>query len=238
MLLDLIRQRVGDRRCPLVFKRRDTDQVLHRRITLRLGQAVRGERAQHRPQVIQRGTGGRRVHGTADGQHRRTRRAIHGVRGRRPQHLLEGPYPVGVALLLAQNPVQPGGERAAQAVRAEHQGRPSPGVPVRADPPDQQLRLDRTRPVHNHHAAGVVGGDPRRGQRLGGIAGPFAERAGEDRVEVDTGQVAHDDRGRRGWTHLSLVERTHTRRVDPRDRVLGALARPGQPRGRREQLLG
>ena len=160
-----------------------------------------------------------------------------GVRCRRPQYPLGGPYPVGVALLLAQHPVQPGRERAAQAVRAEHQGGPYPVVPVRAGAPDEQLCLDGAGPVHDHHTAGVAGDNRRDGHRPGGIAGPSAERAGQHRVQVDTRQVAHDDCGRRRGPHVSLVEGAHACLVDPCDGVLGALARPGKPRGRREQLL-
>ena len=88
-----------------------------------------------------------------------------------------------------------------------------------------------TRPVSS-------AGDRRHGQRLGVVAGPAAERVRQHLVQVDTRQVTDDDRGGRGGPHVSLVEGADGRRVDPRDGLLGALAGPGHPRGRREQLLG
>ena len=109
-------------------------------------------------------------------------------------------------------------------------------MPVRASPPDEQLRLDGAGPVDDHHAPGFVGGHRGQQQRPGAVAGPAAERAGEYRIQVHARQVAHDHRGRPGRPDLSLVERAHARRVDLCDSVLGALAWPGQPGGRREQL--
>ena len=236
VLFHLIRQRARDRRRRLVLQRRDAHQVLYGHVPLGLGQSVRRQRAQHRPQVIQRGAGGVRVHGTADGEQRRARAPARG-RGRRLQHLLEGAYPVGVALLLAQHPVQPGRERAAQAVRAEHQGRPHPVVPVRAGPPDEQLRLDGAGPVHDDHPAGVVGGGRRHGQRA------RRRRRSSRRACRPAPRPGRRPSGRpRRPRSPSRAAREpgRTRARPPRRsgrRFPRCPARPGHPRGRREQLL-
>ena len=125
VLLHLIGQRARDRRRRLVPQRRDADQVLHRHV------ALRRRSARPRPACAAPSTGrparagGLGVHRAADGQQRRAR-SRRGSGAGRPQHLLGGADPVGVALLLAQHPVQPGRERAAQAVRAD---RPAPARP-------------------------------------------------------------------------------------------------------------
>ena len=54
----------------------------------------------------------------------------------------------------------------------------------------------------------------------------------EQRVEVDAGEVADDHGGGGGGPYVRLVEGAYGRGVDPLDRLLGALARPGHPRGR------
>ena len=159
---------------------------------------------------------------------------------RRPQHLREGPHPVGVALLLAQHPVQPGGERAAQAVRAEHLGGPHPVVPVGADPADEQLRLDGAGPVHDHHPAGVVGGDRRARARLGrrrrsiapSVSASSASRSTPVRSPTTTAVAVA------GRT-CALVEGAYGRRVDPARRSPRCPGAAGTCRADgREQLLG
>ena len=110
-------------------------------------------------------------------------------------------------------------------------------MPVRADPPDEQLRLDGARAVHYDHPAGVLRAGRQARDRPGLAAGPAAERAGQRRVQVDPGEVAHDHRGRVRRPYPRLVESAHPGCVDPRHGLLGAAAWPGQSHGRREQLL-
>ena len=72
---------------------------------------------------------------------------------------------------------------------------------------------------------GVVGGDRRHRTRLARGARPGAQGLAEQRVQVDAGQVADDDRGGRGGPDVPVVEGAYGRRVDPLDGLLGALAR-------------
>lgn len=111
-------------------------------------------------------------------------------------------------------------------------------MPVRADPADQQLRLDGSGTVHDDHTARVVRGD--RGHRAGlaRIARPVPDGLGEQRVQVHLGEVADDDRRRRGRADVGVVEGAHGRGVDPPDGLLGALARTGHPGRGGEELLG
>ena len=89
-----------------------------------------------------------------------------------------------------------------------------------------------TRPVSSAVTGGI-------GQRLGGVAGPAAERVGEHRVQVDAGQVADDDGGRRGGPHVSLRRSARTAAASIRSTVSSVPWRGrDMPRGRREQLLG
>ncbi len=108
-------------------------------------------------------------------------------------------------------------------------------MPVRADPPDQQLGLHRTGPVHDDHPAGVVTGHRGVRGRRGRGALPAAEGGLQQGRQIGAGEVADHHHGGGRGPHVPLVEGPDRGPVDGLDRLGAAAARAGEPVGGVEQ---